>query len=80
MRSRPTRSRASNCELSVRHRGYGHLQPRKSGRSSQEGPVKRVATKLGAKNGFYLEKRPRPKKPKTANTAMTMMMIQRIDT
>jgi hypothetical protein len=28
----------------------------------------------------YLEKRPRPKKPRMANTTMTMMMIQRIDT
>jgi hypothetical protein len=28
----------------------------------------------------YLEKRPRLKKPRTANTTMTMMMIQRIDT
>jgi hypothetical protein len=28
----------------------------------------------------YLEKRPRLKKPKMANTTMTMMMIQRIDT
>jgi hypothetical protein len=28
----------------------------------------------------YLPKRPRPKKPRTANTRMTMMMIQRIDT
>jgi hypothetical protein len=28
---------------------------------------------------LYLEKRPRPKKPRRANTTMTMMMIQRID-
>ena len=28
----------------------------------------------------YLEKRPRLKKPRRANTRMTMMMIQRIDT
>ena len=27
----------------------------------------------------YLEKRPRPKKPRSANTRMTMMMIQSQD-
>ena len=34
---------------------------------------------LSAKNDLYLEKRPRPKKPRTANTRMTMMIIQRMD-
>jgi hypothetical protein len=29
--------------------------------------------------GAYLEKRPRPKKPRRANTTMTMMMIQSQD-
>ena len=42
--------------------------------------AKRLAkTRLGGAFG-YLEKRPRPKKPRTTNTRMTMTTIQRIDT
>jgi hypothetical protein len=44
--------------------------------SSSETPSE---TKLDGAYG-YLEKRPRLKKPRMANTTMTMMMIQRIDT
>ena len=52
--------------------------------AKRNGPRERRAKRL-AKRSFegarsYREKRPRPKKPMRANTTMTMMMIQRIDT